>query len=122
MEISRIELLKKIDKSKERLIQQKEKSARESQVRLIELSMRKQDIEDNLRMKEKAKEFNRLKKLAEIEKRNERIENLKKQKMMIYEERRKMNQTLERDKQYMLLKFNGLMSQRGGKTKEPRVV
>ena len=69
-------------------------------------------------MKEKAKEFNRLKKLAQIEERNKRVENIKMQKLLIYDEKRKMNQNLEKEKQNLLLKFNGLMSQRGQKSKE----
>lgn len=64
-------------------------------------------------MKERAKEYERLKKLAEIEERNRRVDSIKNQKLKIYEERRKMNQSLERDKESLLLKFNELMSQRG---------
>ena len=82
--------------------------------------MKKEDIEENLRMKENLKEFERLKKLAEIEERNRRIETIKLQKLKIYEERRKMNRTLENEKEYLLTRFNELMSQKGkqNKTKE----
>ena len=69
-------------------------------------------------MKERAKEFERLKKIAEIEERNKRVENIKLQKLKLYEERRKMNQSLEKDKVNLLHKFNEIMSQRGGKSKE----
>ena len=118
IEQSRIELLKKINSNQEKILKQKELNNREMQERFIESSMRQEDIEDNLRMKEKAKEFDRLKKLSEIEERNKRVENIKLQKLLIYEERRKMNQTLEKDKENLLLKFNELMSQRGHKSKE----
>jgi len=56
--------------------------------------------------------------MAEIEERNKRVENIKLQKLKLYEERRRMNRSLEKDKENLLLKFNELMSQRGGKSKE----
>ena len=118
MEKNRQELLKKINSNQERILKQKELNNRESQERFIETSMKKEDIEDNLRMKERAKEYERLKKLSEIEERNRRVENIKNQKMQLYEERRKMNRSLEKDKENLLLKFNEIMSQRGGKSKE----
>ena len=102
----------------EKILKQKELNNRETQERFIESSMKKEDIEDNLRMKERAKEFERIKKLAEIEERNKRVENIKQQKIKLYEERRKMNRSLEKDKEKLLLKFNEIMSQRGGKSKE----
>ena len=69
-------------------------------------------------MKERAKEYERLKKLAEIEERNRRVDSIKNQKLKLYEERRKMNQSLEKDKETLLLRFNEIMSQRGKKSKE----
>ena len=80
--------------------------------------MRQEDIEDNLRMKERAKEFERIKKMEEMEEKSKRAENVKIQKLRIYEERRKMNRSLEKDKENLLMKFNELMSQRGVKSKE----
>ena len=118
IELSRQELLKKINTNQEKILKQKELNNRESQERLIEASMKKEDIEDNLIMKERAKEFDRLKKLAEIEERNKRVEMIKAQKNLIYEERRKMNDSLEKDKEQLLQRFNELMSQRGDKNKD----
>ena len=69
-------------------------------------------------MKERAKEFVRMKKLEEMEEKSKRAENVKMQKLRIYEERRKMNRSLEKDKENLLMKFNELMSQRGVKSKE----
>ena len=68
-------------------------------------------------MKENLKEFERMKRLAEIEERNRRIEGIKLQKLKIYEERRKMNRTLENEKEYLLTRFNELMSQKGKQRK-----
>ena len=114
----RQDLINKINSNQEKIIKQKEKNVRGNQERLIEQAMRQEDIEDNLRMKERAKEFVRMKKLEEMEEKSRRAENIKMQKMRIYEERRKMNRSLEKDKENLLMKFNELMSQRGEKSKE----
>ena len=119
-EKNREELIKKINSSQERILKQKELNNREAQERFIELAIRKDDIEENLRMKENLKEFERMKRLAEIEERNRRIERIKMQKLKIYEERRKMNQTLENEKEYLLTRFNELMSQKGKQKKNKR--
>ena len=116
-EKNREELIKKINSSQERILKQKELNNREAQERYIELAIKKDDIEENLRMKENLKEFERLKRLAEIEERNRRIEGIKLQKLKIYEERRKMNRTLENEKEYLLTRFNELMSQKGKQRK-----
>ena len=118
IEKNRQEILNKINSNQEKILKQKELNNRETQERFIESSIKKEDIEDNLRMKERAKEFERLKRMAEIEERNKRIENIKLQKLKLYEERRKMNRSLEKDKENLLIKFNELMSQRGAKSKE----
>ena len=118
IEKNREEILKRINSNQEKILKQKELNNRETQERFIESSIKKEDIEDNLRMKERAKEFERLKKMAEIEERNKRVETIKLQKLKLYEERRRMNRSLEKDKENLLLKFNEIMSQRGGKSKE----
>jgi len=92
----------------------------------VEIMKNKERIKENslslveiLDFEKKQKELE-LKRLAEIEERNRRIERIKMQKLKIYEERRKMNQTLENEKEYLLTRFNELMSQKGKqkKTKE----
>ena len=118
IELNRLELINKINSNQEKILKQKEKNIRGTQERFVEQAMRKEDIEDNLRMKERAKEFVRMKKLEEMEEKSKRAENVKMQKLRIYEERRKMNRSLEKDKENLLMKFNELMSQRGVKSKE----
>ena len=118
IEKNRIELINKINSNQEKILKQKEKNIRGTQERFIEQAMRQEDIEDNLRMKERAKEFVRMKKLEEMEEKRKRAENVKIQKMRIFEERRKMNRSLEKDKENLLIKFNAIMSQRGFKSKD----
>ena len=117
-EQNRLDLINKINSNQEKIIKQKERNLRGTQERFIEAAMRQEDIEDNLRMKERAKEFVRLKKMEEMEEKSKIAENVKIQKLRIYEERRKMNRSLEKDKERLLMKFNELMSQRGEKSKE----
>ena len=116
-EKNREELIKKINSSQERILKQKELNKREAQERFIELSIKQEDIEENLRMNENLKEYERMKKLAEIEERNRRIEGIKLQKIKIFEERRKMNRTLENEKEYLLTRFNEIMNQKGRQNK-----
>ena len=118
IEQNRLELINKINSNQEKILKQKEKNVRGTQERFIEQAMRQEDIEDNLRMKERAKEFERLKKMEEMEEKSKRAENVKIQKLRIYEERRKMNRSLEKDKENLLMKFNELMSSRKVKSKE----
>ena len=118
IEQNRLDLINKINLNQEKILKQKEKNVRGTQERLIEAAIRQEDIEDNLRMKERAKEFVRLKKMEEMEEKSRRAENVKMQKLRIYEERKKMNRSLEKDKENLLMKFNELMSQRGIKSKE----
>ena len=114
----RMELINKINSNQEKILKQKERNVRDTQERFIEAAIRKEDIEDNLRMKERAKEFVRMKKMEEMEEKSRRAENVKMQKLKIYEERKKMNRSLEKDKENLLMRFNELMSQRGYKSKE----
>jgi hypothetical protein len=118
IEQNRIDLINKINSNQEKILKQKEKNVRGTQERFIEAAIRKEDIEDNLRMKERAKEFVRMKKMEEMEEKSRRAENVKMQKLKIYEERKKMNRSLEKDKENLLMRFNELMSQRGYKSKE----
>ena len=68
-EENRLDLINKINSNQEKILKQKEKNARGTQERFIEQAMRQEDIEDNLRMKERAKEFVRLKKWKKWKKR-----------------------------------------------------
>ena len=77
-EQNRLDLINKINSNQEKILKQKEKNARGTQERFIEQAMRQEDIEDNLRMKERAKEFVRLKKMEEMEEKSKIAENVSK--------------------------------------------
>ena len=76
-----------------------------SKERFIELTMRKEDIENNIKDKERAYQFMRKKKIKEIEEKNRKIERIINKKMDIYEQRRKMNLEMEKNKEILLDKF-----------------
>ena len=62
-----MELINKINLNQEKILKQKGKNMRGTQEIFIEAAIRKEDIEDNLRMKERAKEFARMKKMEVME-------------------------------------------------------
>ena len=59
-----------------------------------------------------------MQRLEEIEEKNRRIEEMKQQKMEIYEQRRKMNREMQKHKERMLIKFDYLMKNSKTKSKE----
>ena len=62
--------------------------------------MRKEDIENNIKDKERAYQFMRKKKIEEIEEKNRKIERIINKKIDIYEQRRKMNLEMEKIKKF----------------------
>ena len=88
-----------------------------SKERFIELTMRKEDIENNIKDKERAYQFMRKKKIKEIEEKNRKIERIINKKMDIYEQRRKMNLEMEKNKEILLDKFHKIMNNKKNKNK-----
>ena len=118
IEENRNKLLLKINSADEKINKQKNQNMRSSMEKYIEFTMRKDDIEDNIRAKEKAMEYKRMQRLEEIEEKNRRVEEMKQQKMELYEQRRKMNRDMQKHKERMLIKFDYLMKNSKTKSKE----
>ena len=78
IEENRQKILDKINSNEDKIKLQKEYNNKISMERYIEEIMRKEDIETNIREKERAQEFLRVKKLIEIEQKKKRIDKLKK--------------------------------------------
>ena len=83
IEENRNKLLLKINSADEKINKQKNQNLRSSMEKYIEFTMRKDDIEDNIRAKEKAMEYKRMQRLEEIEEKNRRIEEMKQQKNIL---------------------------------------
>ena len=82
--------LSRINGSDARIRKVKEENNRDLQERMVEFGMKKEDIEDNIKIKENTMKFNRLKRLEEIQERDNRIRLVQLEKNKIYEERKKM--------------------------------
>ena len=66
-------------------------------------------VVDNIKEKERALEYKRLRRLEELEEKNRRVEEVKQQKQEIFEQRRKMNRNMEKEKEKMIRKFDSIM-------------
>ena len=85
--------------------------------KLIQSAIKREDIEDNLRKKERILERNRLKLLNEIEEKDKRINLVKSQKMKIWNEQKQLSKNYEENREKLLKKFELIMSQRKKKIK-----
>lgn len=108
--------LSRINSSVQRIEKNRETQNRETLERFVESTMKKEDIEDNIKIKENIMGYQRDKKLQEIKIRDDKIKFLQKEKEKIYEQRRKMANSLARNKENLLKKFNKIMEKRNQNT------
>lgn len=104
----RKKILEKINNVEEKIKKQQEHNTRNSIEKYIEISIRKEDIENNIEQNEKAMEYLRIQRLEEIETKNKKVEEMKQQKIELMEEKRSMGIELQRSKEKMLLKLKFL--------------
>lgn len=117
-ENNRLEIIKKLNLTQENVLRQKEINERENKEKILENNIKKENIHENLKMQEKSKEFERLRILEEINYKNRRIEQILSQKKQVYTARRKINQTLDKEKKILFDKFNELIDQKSNKSKD----
>ena len=86
--------------------------------RVIDSAIKREEIEENLRKKERILEKNRLRLLYEMEEKDKRFNVIKLQKINILEKQRKMNKNYEQNREKLFEKFNKLISQRNKKNKD----
>lgn len=113
--------LNRINSSVKRIEKNRETQNRESLERFVENTMKKEDIEDNIKIKENIMGYQRDKKLQEIKIRDDKIKFIQKEKEKIYEQRRKMANSLARSKETLLKKFNKIMEKRDENTTKEEV-
>jgi centrosomal protein CEP76 len=118
LEKYRREILSRINRMDGKIDQQKAANKREIYERMIEDAIKQDDIEDNIRKKENQDTFKRMKKLTEMEEKDKTIASIQQQKLKIFEERKKMNKELEKNKEELINRFNAIMKKKGNKTKE----
>jgi len=86
--------------------------------RIIDSAIKREEIEENLRKKERILEKNRLKLLYEMEEKDKRLNVIKLQKINILEKQRKMNKNYEQNREKLFEKFNKIISQKNIKNKD----
>ena len=116
-EENRLKLIEKIHSFEEKTKRFREESYKNSLEKMLELNFKKEDIEDNLKEKERAYEYARKQQILLIEEKNRKIHNTQLKKLKFYEQRKKMNIDMEKKKECLILKFNKIMSNKKNKNK-----
>ena len=114
----RLMFIKKNKLIEEKLNLQKELDNKILHQRLVQSAIKREEIEENLKRKERILERNRLRLLNEIEEKDKRINLVKSQKLKIWEEQKKLSRDFEENRKKLLKKFNLLMSKRSKKSKD----
>ena len=114
----RLFYMKKIRLIEEKLNLQKELDSKLSRRRSIQSAIKREEIEDNLKRKERILEINRLRLLSEIEEKDKRINLFKTQKLKVWEEQKKLNKNFEENRRKLHEKFNKIMAKKNKKPKE----
>ena len=110
-ELYRKRLFQKINLSQNQMTLRRMKNNNDLKQKLQNLSLKMEDINDNLKMKEKLYELKKIKKIEKMEEKNKRLEQMKYFKLQLQERRKNINKNIENDKErlmhkYSLLKLN----------------
>ena len=110
--------LKKNKLIEEKLNLQKELDKQLLHQRLVQSAIKREEIEENIKRKERILERNRIKLLNEIEEKDKRINLIKSQKLKLWEKQKKLSKNFEENRQKLLKRFNLIMAKRNNKTKK----
>ena len=110
--------LKKNKLLEEKLNLQKEIGKKMLHQRLVQSAIKREEVEENLRRKEKIMERNRIRLLNELEEKDKRINLVRSQKIQIWEEQKKLSKNFEENRRKLLKKFNIIMAKRNKKSKD----
>ena len=116
-EENRLKIIKKLNTFEEKKRRFKEDNYKNSLEKMLELNFKKEDIEDNIKEKERAFEYAKKQQIQLIEEKNRKIHNTQLKKLKFYEQRKKMNIDMEKKKECLILKFNKIMSNKKNKNK-----
>jgi hypothetical protein len=117
-EENRLKLIEKLNSFDEKTRRFKEENYKNSLEKMLELNLKKEDIEDNLKEKERAFEYAKKQQILLIEEKNRKIKNIQLKKLKLYEFRKKMNIDIEKQKESLILKFNKIMCNKKNKSKD----
>ena len=102
----------------EKLNLQKELDKKLLHQRLVQSALKREEIEENIKRKERILELNRLKLLNEIEEKDKRINLVKSKKLELWEKQKQLSKDFEENRRKLLKRFNLIMAKRNNKTKD----
>ena len=107
-EVYRKKHLEKIIESQNLMTLKREKKNMDLKERLSDLNLKIEDINENLRVKEKLLEMKKMKHFEKLEEKSRKVEQMKYEKLQYQNHRRQLNKDLEMDKEKVLNKYYGL--------------
>jgi hypothetical protein len=118
LEANKNKLLTKIEVNEERIKKQKKEQEQKKQKKYNKLYMLREDRKDRVKQYEKIQMFERRMKLEQINNRMEKIEEMQKERYLLDEERRKMEEEMKYKKSVMLNRLSKIIRSNEPYTKE----
>ena len=116
-ELYRKRLFEKINTSQSQMTMRRQKNNMELKEKFADLSIKMEDISQNLKRQEKLFELKKLKKLEKFEEKNKRLEQMRYMRLKLQNQRRQINKNLEIDKERLMNKYS-LLKLKENKSKE----
>ena len=107
-ELYRRRLFKKINNSQSQMIIRKRNNDMEIKDKFMELSLKMEDINENLKAKERLIELKNAKKMKKFEEKDKKLEQMRYIKLKLQDQRRRINRVLELDKERIINKYSSL--------------
>ena len=107
-ELYRRRLFKKINNSQSQMIIRKRNNDMEIKDKYMELSLKMEDINENLKAKERLIELKNAKKMKKFEEKDKKLEQMRYIKLKLQDQRRRINKNLELDKERIINKYSSL--------------
>ena len=111
-------LIEKYTQSEEKIKKQKEDNEKELMDKNLQAAFKREDTAETLSRYERLQELGRLKKVQQIEERNERLDDMQKEKERINNEKRIMGANLAERKKLLMDKVSTILTSGNYKTKE----
>mgnify|MGYP003571367552 CR=1 FL=1 len=116
-ELYRKRLFEKINTSQSQMTMRRQKNNMELKEKFADLSIKMEDISQNLKRQERLFELQKIKKLAKFEEKNKRLEKMRYIRLKLQNQRRQINKNLEIDKERLMNKYS-LLKLNENKSKE----
>jgi len=114
----RKKLIEKYTQSEEKIKKQKEDNDKDLMNKYLMAAMKREDTAENLSRYERQQELERQKKVQKIEKRNEKMADMQREKEKIYNQKRTLGNNLAERKKLLMDKVSTILTTGHFKTKE----